>query len=133
MKSFCVIAAVVFAVLATTPVTWAAQGKHLVVSNLKVPSRTQLQAGVPYLASIDIRTPGEAVQIEQFCFVWNTDGPYCFKQWEMKKGADGGVHPTIGLRTGNPGKYKLTSYMVYTFKGKTYETNQVSAGITVRQ
>jgi hypothetical protein len=50
----------------------------------------------------------------------------------MRKGSDGGVHPTIGLKTGNPGKYRLTAIMTYPINGRTYETNQTSVAITVR-
>ena len=93
---------------------------------------TQLQAGVPYEASIDIRTPGTAVQLGPFCFFWNADGPFCFKQYEMREGSDGGVHPTISLRTGNAGKYKLTAIMTNRVDGRNYQTNQTSTTITVR-
>lgn len=116
---------------AATPAL-SAQGDHLVISNLKVPNRNQLQAGVPYEGSVDIRTPGAPVQLQQLCFYWNKEGPYCFSQFKMRKGPDGGVHPTIGLKTGNPGKYKLTAVMTYSINGKTYETNQTSVSITVK-
>ena len=123
--------AIMLALSAATPAL-PAEGNHLVISNLTVPNRTQLQAGVPYEASIDIRTPGHAVQPQKLCFSWNRDGPYCFDRFEMRKGADGRVRPTIGLRTGNPGKYRLTAIMTYRIDGKTYETNSTSVNITVR-
>ncbi len=132
MKSFVAIAALAaLAVLAPATHAWAEAGSHLIISNLKVPNRSQLQAGVPYEASLDIRTPGESVAIRQLCFFWNKDGPYCFP-FKMLKGADGKVRPTTGLRTGNPGKYKLTAVMTYSYDGKRYETNQTSINITVR-
>lgn len=131
IKTFLSTIAIAATLLTAAPV-FAAQGNHLIVSNLKVPNRSQLQAGVPYEASIDIRTPGVSVELLQLCFVWGKDGPYCFKNYKMKKGSDGGVHPTIGLKTGNPGKYKLSAYMTYRAGGKKYESNATSLTITVR-
>jgi hypothetical protein len=124
-------AVLVLAVLSAATPALSAQGDHLIISNLKVPNRNQLTAGVPYEASIDIRTPGAAVELQQLCFFWNTEGPFCFKRYEVREGSDGGVHPTIGLRTGNPGRYKLTAIMTYRFNGRTYETNRTSVSITV--
>jgi hypothetical protein len=123
--------AVALTIAAATPVL-SEKGSHLIISNLKVPDRSQLKAGVPYEASIDIRTPGKSVELGQLCFFWNTEGPFCFRRYEMRKGPDGAVHPTIGLKTGNPGKYKLTAIMTYRVDGRTYETNQVATSITVR-
>jgi hypothetical protein len=123
--------AVALVLSAATPAL-PAEGNHLIISNLKVANRNQLRAGVPYEASIDIRTPGAPVQLQQLCFFWNTEGPFCFRQYEMRKGPDGGVHPTIGLKTGNPGRYKLTAIMTYGINGRTYETNRTSVNITVR-
>ncbi len=122
----------VVAVLSAATPALPAQGGHLIISNLKVPNRNQLQASIPYEASIDIRTPGAPVQLQQLCFFWNTEGPVCFSRYQMRKGPDGGVHPTIALKTGNPGKYKLTAIMTYRFSGRTYETNRTSVNITVR-
>ena len=93
---------------------------------------TQLQAGVPYEASIDICTPGTASTSGSPASFWNAEGPFCFKKHTMREGSDGGVHPTISLRTGNAGKYKLTAIMTYRVDGRNYQTNQTSTTITVR-
>jgi hypothetical protein len=133
MRSILALAAVaVTMTLAAVTPALSQAGNHLIISNLKVPGRTQLEAGIPYEASIDIRTPGTSVELGQLCFFWNAEGPFCFRRYDMRKGSDGAVHPTIGLKTGNPGTYKLTAVMTYRVDGRTYETNQISTNITVR-
>ncbi|HEY8595144.1 MAG TPA: hypothetical protein VIL84_07855 [Devosiaceae bacterium] len=51
--------------------------------------------------------------------------------FDIKKGSDGGTHPTIGLTTGNAGKYKPSAFMLYRINNRTYMTNTVSTKITV--
>jgi hypothetical protein len=109
----------------------AAHGTQLVISKLAVLNRTNLRANVPYQASINIKTPGPAVSLQKLCFFWNTEGPFCFPNFDMQKGADGRTHPTIWLYTGRPGTYTLTAMVIYTFQGSTYETNQTATTIIV--
>lgn len=108
------------------------KGDHLIVSNLIVKNKDSLSKSKPYLAAIDIRTTGDSVEIKEMCFLWSGEGPFCFKNFKMAKDAGGGVHPTIGLSTGNPGSYSLTAYMRYKIGGKKYSTNQVKTNIKVK-
>jgi hypothetical protein len=71
------------------------------------------------------------VELQKVCFFWNTEGPLCLSNFEMRNSPDGGVHPTVSLHTGTPGKYKLTAMVIYRFQGATYETNKTTTTIFV--
>ncbi len=115
-------------------IVMAQQGDHLVASNLTVIKKNRLNAGVPYEASINIETPsGQGVNLDEMCFFWNKEGPFCFDTWEMRTASSGRSVPTVELVTGNPGRYVLTALMKYQFNGKTYFTNQIQTKINVRQ
>lgn len=87
-----------------------------------------IKAGRKYTATIPFTSTGK-FKVTRGCFFWSGEGPYCFPA------KVGRTVITVKLRTGNPKKYTLSTFMEYTDRPngrKKKRTNRVSTQIDVR-
>jgi len=91
--------------------------------------KSDLQAGVPYPVAIEYNIDGAGqIGIQEACFTWNGEGPYCFPVT-----LDANRSQVIAnLRTGNPNTYTLNGAIRYVVNGKSVLTNWTSVTINVR-
>lgn len=105
----------------------AAQGSAtLTVTDVAV--ETELKAGVPYPVSIGFGLVGDGnANIDEACFTWSGEGPYCFAPEALM---DGKI--SVTLQTGNPNTYQLNAALKYTSGGEQHMTNWFTSTIHVR-
>ncbi|MEO0637515.1 MAG: hypothetical protein AAFY73_12790 [Pseudomonadota bacterium] len=85
-----------------------------------------LKVNVPYEVTLPYVLSGSG-RIQQVCFFWSSDGPYCF-------GADfNDKRAKIELNTGRASTYELSAYIRYRSNGRQQESNRVSKTIAVKR
>ncbi len=83
----------------------------------------ELTADIPYAATLRYTVVGAGgkVSINQACFTWSGEGPYCFPVRTQHGDA------TSTLRTRNPGVYYLKGFLEYTSNGYSKRSNVSAA------
>ena len=94
----------------------------------KLVVKEDLEAGDPYEVVL-LFTMSSTVTIERVCFLWDDEGPYCWKKFYVYWGA-GEIRTKA--RTNNPNIYTLTGYVDYNNGTESKISNSVSADINVR-
>jgi len=111
-----------------SPLRWREVGAQVTAyADLKLTDmivKEKLKAGVPY--DVTFKYDGDASTVREVCFLWNNEGPYCWKDLRVNKGKK-----TISTKakTGNPNRYKLSGFV----RHSDGITNQVSKTIFVNK
>ena len=89
-----------------------------------------LKAKVPYKVTISYTLQGDTpVKINQACFTWSGEGPYCFPvKLDTKK-----REASLMLHTGRPDTYSLSGALRYNSEGKTSMSNWYTNEIVVHR
>ena len=115
----------------SSPDPAASEEGTLSIRRFELPQTATTSA--PYRAALvmnSVTPEGAFVNVQKACFVWNTDGPYCFEPNEIDNSQ--GIVSTL-LTTGSPGTWTLRGYLQYrTSGGSVRNTNALERTITIQ-